>query len=203
MCFRVKVDVMLEVAPECRPVRRWLALDVGGDGTGEKTSAVEAHVGNCPACQEHGRQLQSAYQALQQVCAGKLLSLEEADSLVGTVQWRCHVYERDVPDRAWSAWLPVGAVAAACLAIVVLAGPSQHVPNLSHSMGYDRHWQPSTAQWGLMPVEWPQRSGKVSAWEKSSTYRGRLFLNFEESGRGVPDEFARTLRADFEDQRGL
>ena len=108
---------------ECRKTRRLLALWVGNDLDERDAAGVERHLAVCPHCREVRQGLHQSQQALDAsrpavtrtgVAANRQLS---TSVWPGAVRHISSIDERS-GSRGWHDWLPTGALAAACVAMI-------------------------------------------------------------------------------------
>jgi hypothetical protein len=118
----------------CRKTRRLLALWAGSDLEQRERQVAERHLAACPGCREVWLHLQQSQQVLESVRSAPLENLEQAVPIRPASVWpwvsRHIVAMHDktiILNRAdlswvrganWRDWLPAGAVAAACVAII-------------------------------------------------------------------------------------
>ncbi len=121
----------------CRRIRPLLALWAGSDLEQHESQSAERHLAVCPACREVWQQLQQSQHVLEQVRSAPLEQAEQgaiprpAASVWPWVLRHVRSLSADGigsdratvagPNRAnWRDWLPAGAIAAACLGIIVV-----------------------------------------------------------------------------------
>jgi hypothetical protein len=117
----------------CRKTRRLLALSAGSDVDGRECPNAQRHLAVCPRCREVWKGLQQSQRVLERVSAEPVAGgLAPADGWPAPSVWpgvSRHLQTIDeqtvAPD--WRGWLPSGALAAACLAIVMVALPEAPV----------------------------------------------------------------------------
>jgi hypothetical protein len=105
-----------------------LALSAGNDLEERDVAGIDRHVAVCPTCREAWQSLRRAQQALEQVSAAPVV---EPTTLVcrptGSVWPSVARHLRSIDAQAaapdWRGWLPSLALAAACVAVVVVAIP--------------------------------------------------------------------------------
>jgi anti-sigma factor RsiW len=101
----------------CSSARRKIALLVGDDLPGGETSAVEQHLRRCPACREYFTDLTRAREAMLDTAVPDRV-------LAHRPLWPALCHRLDSGPAATgsrvSGWLPVGALAAASLAIILV-----------------------------------------------------------------------------------
>jgi hypothetical protein len=130
----------------CRKTRRLLALSADNDFTERPAPEIDRHLAVCPRCRETWQGLRNGQQALQRLSIARFeearleeTRLEEARAEATRAGGESPVSERPslwpgvaqhlrgideqsaAPD--WRGWLPSGALAAACLAVVVVTVP--------------------------------------------------------------------------------
>ncbi len=113
----------------CRKTRRLLALSAGNDVEDRDLAGVQRHLAVCPHCREVWQGLKLSQQALEQVRAAPVEDdVASGPAWPGRSIWPAvarHV--RDIDEQAaapnWRGWLPSGALAAACLAVVMVSLP--------------------------------------------------------------------------------
>lgn len=118
----------------CRKTRRLLALSAGSDHEGRECASVDRHLAVCPQCREVWQGLQRSQRVLERVSAEPAAGSPSSSALKPVSIWpgvRRHLQAIDdeavAPD--WRGWLPSGALAAACLAIVMVALPDAPAVN--------------------------------------------------------------------------
>lgn len=118
----------------CRKTRRLLALWAGNDLGQRECQSAERHLAVCPACREIWTQLQQSQQVLDSVRSAPLEEREQAAARPSASAWPwVSRHLRAMSDKPanfnrvasswkgganWRDWLPVGAVAAACVVII-------------------------------------------------------------------------------------
>jgi hypothetical protein len=113
----------------CRKTRRLLALSAGSDAQGPESPNAQRHLAVCPRCREVWKGLQQAQRVLERVSAEPVaggLSRAEgwpAPSVWSGVARHLPIIDEQAVAPDWRGWLPSGALAAACLAIVMVALP--------------------------------------------------------------------------------
>ena len=121
------------MAWRCFLVRKQLALLVGDDlAAGQKQSA-KAHLDVCPSCRQH-------FAALERSRA-VILQCQAEHPPIGPSLWprlQSRLAHAEVSQPVQSAWLPLGALAAACVAM-----PPQKVKGIRETViSYEVPWQP-------------------------------------------------------------
>ncbi|MBI3865972.1 MAG: zf-HC2 domain-containing protein [Planctomycetia bacterium] len=109
---------------ECRKARRLLALAADNDLNERDASGVERHLAVCPQCREVRKGLLQAQQAFDLARPSA-----EPGNLPAASVWpgvSRHIRAIDAVPAApgWYDWLPTGALAAACLALLAVLLPS-------------------------------------------------------------------------------
>jgi hypothetical protein len=113
----------------CRKTRRLLALSAGNDLEERDQAGAHRHLAVCPHCREVWQGLRRSQQAIEQVRAAPAVEHDATTSVwSSTSLWPAvarHIRKIDVQAAAldWRGWLPAGALAAACLAIVIVTLP--------------------------------------------------------------------------------
>ena len=113
----------------CRKTRRLLALSAGSDVEGPECPNAQRHLAVCPRCREVWKGLQQSQRVLERVSvepvAGGLGPADcwPAPSIWPGVARHLQVIDEQAVTPDWRGWLPSGALAAACLAIVMVALP--------------------------------------------------------------------------------
>jgi hypothetical protein len=113
----------------CRRTRRLLALWAGNDLEQRECQAAERHLAVCPGCREVWERLQQSQQVLERVRPAlfedRLFEEREGSapgwpsrSVWPAVSRHLRSMDEQVVISSWRDWLPAGAVAAACLAII-------------------------------------------------------------------------------------
>ena len=111
----------------CRKTRRLLALAAGNDLEERDLSGTQRHLAVCPQCRDVWHGLRRTQQALEQVRSTPAAEKGPPDaghsSLWPTVARHVRAIDAQAAKADWRGWLPVGALAAACLAVVMVALP--------------------------------------------------------------------------------
>jgi predicted anti-sigma-YlaC factor YlaD len=114
----------------CRKTRRLLALWAGSDLEQRERQVAERHLAACPGCRDVWLRLAQSQHVLESVRSAPLENLEQAVPVRPASVWPWvsrHIramHQTVVLNRAdsrgasWRDWLPAGAVAAACVAII-------------------------------------------------------------------------------------
>lgn len=115
----------------CKKTRRLLSLFLTGDLGEAEARRVRLHVASCPGCRQHAGQLDESHAALgvlrEQGCP------DVRDSLWPELSARLARLRRGPGELA--GWAPVGALAAACLAVYVLGSVSWRGLHLQPGVG--------------------------------------------------------------------
>jgi hypothetical protein len=144
----------------CRRTRRLLALWVGNDLEQRECQVAERHLAVCLGCRQVWERLQQSQQVLERV---RSAPFEEQKSAVST--WRVSVWpwvarhvrsmNEEVVSSSWRNWLPAGAVAAACLGIIVVTlpeGPTGDSVSLPVVMSSPATFGPNPRHLGPFPL---------------------------------------------------
>ena len=113
----------------CRKTRRLLALAAGNDLEERDLAGAQRHLAVCPQCREVWQGLRQTQQALERVRSSPMAEQGAsaadwpAPSLWPTVARQVRAIDAQAAQANWRGWLPAGALAAACLAIVMVALP--------------------------------------------------------------------------------
>ena len=110
----------------CRKTRRLLALSAGNDVEERDLAGARRHLAVCPGCREVWQGLQLSQQALEQVRAVPVEAPGAAwpnRSLWPAVARDLRMIDDQAAAPNWRGWLPAGALAAACLAVVMVSLP--------------------------------------------------------------------------------
>jgi hypothetical protein len=112
--------------PSCRSTRRMLSLWAGNDLEPQSCATAERHLAVCPACREVWEHLQNSQRALERARErGSAVMVADRRSSVwpGVSRHLRSIDDTQVVAPNWRDWLPAGAVAAACLALISLVLP--------------------------------------------------------------------------------
>jgi hypothetical protein len=171
--------------PKCHRVKALLALWIGHDLSENGQEEARAHLAQCACCRSHWQKLQAGQRVLEQT---RVLPVSPTggDSLWPLLQAQMNARRRSLsrsPD--WinlNAWLPIGALAAACLAILVSA---QTTP-LNNEDGGDRHARVNRPNDLTFPVQYrvPYRFPWVD--QPAIQLRPRQFSRQRDSAPFVP-----------------
>lgn len=107
----------------CRKTRRLLALRAGNDLDERDGAFTRRHVAVCPSCRDVWQGLTASQQALEQLRAAPIEAAEQPPTSVWPAVAR-HI--RAIDEQAaptWRGWIPAAALAAACLAVVMVVIP--------------------------------------------------------------------------------
>jgi hypothetical protein len=113
----------------CRKTRRLLALAAGNDLDERDLADTQRHLAVCPQCREVWQGLRQTQQALERLRSapavepGSPAEERPAPSLWPAVARHVRAIDMQVAKANWRGWLPAGALAAACLAVVMVALP--------------------------------------------------------------------------------
>lgn len=156
----------MKPAIDCDQIRQQLALSVGGDLTSVEQAVVDQHLAGCVSCRQDLAGLRSSHAVLQQYREDTMLPV--APSLWPGVQARLSRSRTRVsragisePQFGRAGWIPVSALAAACVAVLVLSemNPSFNPPG----GGAITRSTPGNAEAvELGPVEWHGGLNRVS-----------------------------------------
>jgi hypothetical protein len=114
---------------DCRKTRRLLALSAGNDVEERDLVGVQRHLAVCPQCREVRQGLEHSQQALERVRAVPVDedagagSAWPGRSIWPAVARQVRVIDEQAAAPNWRGWLPSGALAAACLAVVMVSLP--------------------------------------------------------------------------------
>jgi len=111
--------------PSCRNTRRLLSLWAGNDLEPHQCAIAERHLAVCPPCRKVWENLQNSQRALERVLeqAGPVVAGERRSSVWPGVSRHLRSIDEQAVAPNWRDWLPAGAVAAACLALISLVLP--------------------------------------------------------------------------------
>jgi hypothetical protein len=112
----------------CRRIRRLLALSAGNDLEQRECHVAERHLAVCPECREVWERLQQSQQVLERASPVPFEDAEGVASVRHLSVWPAVARQiRSMNERVvtsnWRDWLPAGAVAAACVAIISVSLP--------------------------------------------------------------------------------
>src|SRR5215471_3312020 len=112
----------------CRKTRRLLALSAGNDLDERDQALAQRHLAVCPKCREAWQGLQRSQDVLERVCAAPAVDQGKSPgwsqgSLWPTVARHLRSIDTQAAAPDWRGWLPAGALAAACLAVVIVSLP--------------------------------------------------------------------------------
>ena len=114
---------------ECRKTRRLLALWAGNDLDERDAAGLERHLAVCPGCREVRQGLHHSQRALEAVRPAA-----EADGRLSASVWpgvsrHIRTSHKVSVTRGWREWLPTGALAAACVAMMAALVPPVRTPD--------------------------------------------------------------------------
>jgi predicted anti-sigma-YlaC factor YlaD len=107
----------------CRKTRRLLALSAGNDLEERELPGVERHLAVCPSCRHVWQRLRHSQQVLERVSAAPVEDRVAPASIWPAVARHVRIIDEQTTQTNWRGWLPAGALAAACLAVVLVALP--------------------------------------------------------------------------------
>jgi len=113
----------------CRKTRRLLSLAAGNDVEERDLAGAHRHLAACPHCREVWQGLKHSQQALEQVRAAPVHedvvpgSAWPSRSIWPAVARHVRAIDDQATAPSWRGWLPAGALAAACLAVVMVSLP--------------------------------------------------------------------------------
>jgi hypothetical protein len=108
----------------CRKIRRLLALSAGNDLEQREWHVAERHLAVCPSCREVWVRLQQSLQVLERARPAPLEDVERVPavwppvSVWPSVARHVRMLDKQAVKANWRDWLPAGAIAAACVAII-------------------------------------------------------------------------------------
>jgi hypothetical protein len=108
---------------ECHKTRRLLALREGHDLEECEAAGVERHLAGCPHCREIRRGLQRSQQALEVVRPAGVPGGQQLASVWPGVSRHIRSIDEISVSHGWREWLPTGALAAACVAMIAALLP--------------------------------------------------------------------------------
>lgn len=166
----------------CRRTRRLLALSADNDFEERQTPETQRHLAICPHCRAAWRGLRQSQQVLEQVRAapvedqdpavsGRSQGLEWPPSIWLGVARHLRVIDEQSSAPNWRGWLPAGALAAACLAVVLVT-----IPDPRFGMRTVENRQPL--------VIYPQHA---SAGSRARDFQLRPGTTLPESDRDLPE----------------
>lgn len=130
---------------KCRQVRQLLALEVGQDLIEQDREGVRQHLDECGPCRDHFERVQTGHHVLEQVrtsTAGDSSSFRsmwpEVKARLLARQSRAAVFGRP----ALNGWLPIGALAAACIAILVVADGAPRADRAEYQLPHNQSAYP-------------------------------------------------------------
>jgi len=118
----------------CRKTRRLLALSAGNDFEVVPSAETQRHLAICPHCRETWQGLRRSQQVLERVSAARVAGESPAvadqpregtwpASIWPGVARHLRVIDEQWAAPNWRGWLPTAALAAACLAVIVVTIP--------------------------------------------------------------------------------
>jgi Putative zinc-finger len=116
--------------PNCRNVRRLLALWAGNDLVEAGQVEAQRHLASCPECREQWNRLQTAHATVDALRAAPVDVDSAPGSIWPAVRRQMHAIEVRPAQGTWRNGLPFGALAAACLTIMAI-GTSAPAPESS------------------------------------------------------------------------
>ena len=105
----------------CKAAKIEIALAAGNDLDEHSGSALQEHLGRCPSCRQRWNDVRTALETLQVRCDISD-EMPEHVTVWPQVSRRLAKMERDLRRERFNGWIPAGAVAAACLAILFFVG---------------------------------------------------------------------------------
>jgi hypothetical protein len=173
----------------CRKTRRLLALSAGSDLEGRECASAQRHLAVCPRCREVWQGLVRSQRVLERVSAepapGRLApGVLKPASIWPGIQRHLQTIDAEVLAPDWRGWLPSGALAAACLAIVMVALPDP--PGGVNTAGPD---SPMTIRPQPVVGAVPRHSERHPVWIRESPEFGNEFIPQPPEGRDQPRSF--------------
>lgn len=113
----------------CSHIRNLLALRAGSDLDAAGEGEVQQHLGRCESCRAHWERVQAGQRVLEQV--GRPAALPEGESVSLWPALRLQLLEARLEEpqaQPVHAWVPLSAVAVACLAVMIAFQKSPPVP---------------------------------------------------------------------------
>lgn len=107
----------------CRTTRRLLALWAGNDLEERESRRAERHLAVCPPCREAWEQLKRSQRVLDRVRPAPADDARLDVSLWPAVARQVRVIDATSVAPNWRGWLPAGALAAACFAVLMVSLP--------------------------------------------------------------------------------
>src|SRR5579871_5587034 len=108
---------------ECRKTRRLLALWAGNDLDERDAGGIERHLAVCPQCREIRQGLHQAQQVLEAVRPTGAADRQLSTSVWPGVSRHIRSFNEAAVSGSWREWLPTGALAAACVAMIAALVP--------------------------------------------------------------------------------
>jgi hypothetical protein len=187
---------------ECKRVKRLLALDAGQDLNEQERATAWRHAQGCAHCREHLQRVQAGHEALEQVRSATVIEGDSVRSVWPGVKAQLRARQplsrrqslwgrlRSTPlfnaqtvfkaqtgfnAQTINGWLPVGAVAIACLAILVVADSESQRDDLQFgdraAQPFSHRLQPAGAPWLGGPEMRPADENRTGA-DPASENRG-------------------------------
>jgi len=103
---------------KCRKVRHSLALWVGNDLDDAGRLAAQRHLATCPSCREEWQRLQSGHATIESLRTSRREPPPEV-SVWPSVAMQIRAISEEPVEVEWRDWLPSGALAAACLTLIL------------------------------------------------------------------------------------
>src|SRR5579872_1486196 len=173
----------------CRKTRRVLALAAGNDLKMAEHPECERHLALCPSCRETWQRLAHSQKALEQA---RMSAADEAagHSSLSPSVWPSvarHIRAIDEQESAadWRGWLPAGALAAACLAVIMVAIPD---PPSGSGMADNRGPAVIVTQPADGPAQFNPRPFRPAELRQDQSSRGASELQREPLGRRTEEE---------------
>jgi len=155
----------------CRQFRVDLALLAGGDLARPREVQVLRHVTTCPGCRRYWQSAQDGQKLLEQLRSSVDERGAQAGSLWPQIRSRMLAMHQPAEPADWRGWLPVGALAAACLTTILIMTDS--TPPGQMETGWANpilDVQPvARPLWPMTPVgrsAWPQDAGFGAGFEQ-------------------------------------
>ena len=176
----------------CRRTRHELALSGGNDNYVEERPSprTQRHLAVCPRCRETWQGLRHSQRVLERVSVSPVEEKQPTESagvfgpdrssIWPDVARQLRVIDEEAAAPNWRGWLPAGALAAACLAIIVVAtAPDQQLgfrtvdsrrpvviypqpaSATADGVGYQRYREPVAEEEGDVPARGVRHSGKM------------------------------------------
>jgi hypothetical protein len=170
----------------CRKTRRLLALSAGNDLEERDLAGAHRHLAVCPTCREVWQGLRQSQRVLEQAVSvpvadpGAPAIHRPVGSVWPTVSRHLRSIDAQAAAPNWRGWLPTGALAAACVAVVMVALP-------------DSPSAPSIARRRDLPVTFPKLF--VGGFDTGSLSHLPIthFPDADDEGVGIGDRFPQPL----------